>query len=175
MSRPIGRIATGAKNRNDPKIFWLQGFRLLVKWPGVTGPGTASEAMVHGADFYPTILEMAGLPLIPKQHVDGISFAPVLRGEVETARHVAFWHSPVGRPWSTGDENCSVIRVDDYKLIDWYDKGKVELYNLKLDPMERIELSESAPGKRDELYRRLVAWRKEVHAIIAKKKRKKRR
>ena len=58
-------IATGAKNQNDPKIFWLQGFRLLVKWPGVTRLGTVSEAIVHGADFYPTILEMAGLPLIP--------------------------------------------------------------------------------------------------------------
>ena len=151
---------------------------LIVKWPGVTKPGTESDAIVLGADFYPTILQMAGLPLIPKQHLDGISFVPVLRGEEATARHVAFWHSPVGRPWSTGDENASVIRVDDYKLIDWYDKGKLELYNLDMDPGERIDLSDSMPEKRDELYRKLKAWRKEVGAYMAKGKagkRKKRR
>ncbi len=148
---------------------------LIIKWPGVTKPGTVSEAIVHGADFYPTILQMVGLPLIPKQHLDGISLVPVLKGKEKTARHVAFWHSPVGRPNSTGDENCSVIREDDYKLIDWYDEGRVELYNLSMDPMERIDLSESAPQKRDELYKKLVDWRKEVHAYMAKGKHKKRR
>jgi arylsulfatase A-like enzyme len=142
---------------------------LIVKWPGVTKPGSESNAMVTGPDYYPTILEMTGQSLRPEQHLDGISFRKVLIGEQESTRHQAFWHSPVGRPDSTGDENCSVIRDGDYKLIDWYDEGRVELYHINSDFEEQHDLSKTLPEKTDELYKKLVTWRKEVNAYIRKK------
>ena len=129
---------------------------LIVKWPGVTGPGSESNAIVTGPDYYPTILEMAGQPLIPDQHSDGISFTDVLRRKSESTRQQAFWHSPVGRPGSTGDENCSVIRDGDFKLIDWYDENRVELYNIKADLGEQHDLSGSFSKKREELYQKLL-------------------
>ena len=143
---------------------------LIVKWPGVTRAGSQSQAMVSGPDFYPTILEMAGLPLKPEQHLDGISFVDVLKGKAETTRKRAFWHSPVGRPESTGDENCTVVRDGDWKLIDWYDKGKLELYNIKQDMKEQHDLAAEMPQKRDELYQLIVEWRKEVNAYMDKRK-----
>ncbi len=144
---------------------------LIVKWPGVTKPGSESNAVITGPDFYPTILEMTGQPLIPEQHLDGISFATVLARKQKTARRQAFWHSPVGRPRSTGDENCSVIRDGDYKLIDWYDEDKVELYNINDDLKEKHDLSGSLPEKRNELYHKLLDWRKQVGAYIRTRKR----
>ena len=147
---------------------------LIVKWPGVTKAGSESNAIVTGPDFYPTILEMTGQPLRPEQHLDGVSFVKVLNGEKQTCRRQAFWHSPVGRPDSTGDENCSVIRDGDYKLIDWYDENRVELYNIKTDVGEQHDLANKMPEKRDDLYRKLVAWRKEVGAYMADKRKKKR-
>ena len=146
---------------------------LIIKWQGVVKPGSVTDVMVTGPDFYPTILQAAGLPLKPEQHLDGVSFLPALKGEKQPVRKPMFWHSPVGRPASTGDENCSVIRDGNFKLIDWYDDNRVELYNIKTDLREQHDLAETMPEKRDELYRKLVAWRKEVGAYMRKKKRNK--
>ena len=67
---------------------------LLAKWPGVIQPGTTCQTPVTTTDFYPTMLEAAGLPLIPEQHVDGVSIMPLLKGGDALEREAIFWHYP---------------------------------------------------------------------------------
>lgn len=143
---------------------------MFVKWPGNT-EGGQTDAVVTGTDYYPTLLEMANLPLYPEQHLDGKSFAKVLRGEkyVDNGRAI-FWHSPVPRPTSTGDRANTAVRKGAYKLIDFYEEGRVELYNIKEDISEENDLSISNPKKTEELKKLIFDWRKEVNAFIKKPK-----
>ena len=66
---------------------------LVVHWPGKIKPNTTSEALVTGTDFYPTLLEMIGMPTLPNQHLDGVSFLPALRGKTHD-RGAIYWHFP---------------------------------------------------------------------------------
>lgn len=138
---------------------------MIVKWPGVTKAGTVSEATVTGTDFFPTILEMAKLPLKPKAHLDGESFAWALTGhKVPKKERAIFWHSPISRPHATGDENCSAIRRGAYKLIEWYDDKRIELYDLENDISERNNIAGENPELVKELSVELEDWKKEVNA-----------
>lgn len=137
----------------------------IVKWPGVTKDGSKSEAVVTGTDIYPTVLTMAGLEQRPDDHKDGLDITKAIQGKKFKRRQPLFWHSPMGRPGSTGDENCSAVRLGDYKLIEWYDKGEVELFNLKNDMGEQYDLSTEMPDKTTELLTLLHNWKKEINAV----------
>ena len=141
----------------------------FVCWPGVVQAESFSEQITINTDIFPTLLDMAGIPLQPNSHLDGISMLPFIRGQKSIERTL-FWHSPVGRPESTGDENCSAVRVGDYKLIDFYDKNKVELYNLKTDPYETNNLVSLENELSKVLYEKLNNWKTEVNAIHKKPK-----
>lgn len=136
----------------------------IVKWPGVTQAGTVSEAVVTGTDIYPTVLAMAGLEQRPQDHLDGMDVTTAIKGLKFDRHQPIFWHSPMARPGSTGDENSSAVRWGDYKLIDWYDKGEVELFNLKEDIREQQNLAEEMPEKTEELLQLVRHWRKEINA-----------
>ena len=138
----------------------------FIKWPSITKNST-TDAIITGTDFYPTLLEMAGLPLQPKQHLDGRSFYNILISEnsMITNRPI-FWHSPLPRPASTGDRTNTAVRKGDYKLIDFYEEGIIELYNIKQDIGETTNLSEILTEKRDELLKLIKNWRAEVGAFI---------
>ncbi|WP_321281757.1 sulfatase [Marinifilum fragile] len=140
---------------------------MIVKWPGVTKAGTKSDAIVTGTDFFPTILEMAGLPIQQKAHVDGESFTWALTGDkVPKKDRAIFWHSPISRPHATGDEKCSAIRKGSYKLIEWYDEGRIELYDLEKDIQEKDNIADEKPKLVKELLVELADWKKEVNAYI---------
>ncbi len=137
---------------------------LLVRWPGVAQPGRLCEQPVTSTDFYPTMLEMAGLPLLPQQHVDGVSLAPLLRGEAAPQREALYWHYPhYGN--QGGTPGCS-LRAGDFKLIEFFEDGRLELYNLREDISEAHNLAEEMPALAAELHSRLVAWREGVEARI---------
>lgn len=138
---------------------------MIVFWPGVTHPGSKTDAVVTGTDFFPTFLQMAGLPLRPEAHLDGKSFVWAVKGmqDPDPGRPV-FWHSPVARPQATGDSNSSSIRLGNYKLIEFYDEGRVELYDLSADIGESVNLSETKPRIRDEMLETLHSWLDEVKA-----------
>jgi arylsulfatase A len=133
----------------------------IVKWPGHVKPGTVCDVPVIGMDFYPTMLEMAGLPAKPKSHVDGISLVPWLKDPKKPAdRESLFWHYPhYHRTTPYG-----AIRQGDFKLIEFFENGKLELYDLKNDPAESKDLSESEPAKAKALHQAMLDWRKEVGA-----------
>jgi arylsulfatase A-like enzyme len=116
-------------------------------------------------DFFPTMLELAGLPLRPKLHADGRSLLPELTGKKGKPRAL-YWHYPHyhGSSWKPG----ASIRDGDWKLIKFYDQEKVELYNLKKDPSEKKDLAKKNSAKSKELENKLLAWQKQMKAKLPK-------
>ncbi len=146
------------------KCFLFEGgirVPLIVSWPGMVEAGSVSHVPVTSTDFYPTILELAGIPLMPEQHLDGISFVRLLHGETSLGRKDLFWHYP---HYEGGWEPSSAIRSGDWKLIDFYEEARVELYNLKNDVGEYHDLAETYPDLTHSLRQKLHAWREEVNA-----------
>lgn len=137
----------------------------IVRAPGVTKPGSVSDQPVVSMDFFPTMLELAGLPLKPNLHADGRSLLPELTGKKGKPRPL-YWHYPHyhGSNWKPG----ASIRDGDWKLIKFYDQEKVELYNLKKDPSEKKDLAKKNSAKAKELESKLIAWQKQMNAKLPK-------
>jgi len=134
----------------------------IIKWPGVAKPGSISNEPVTSTDFYPTMLEIANLPLKPKQHIDGLSLVPLLKGKSKLDREAIFWHWPHYHP--EGGTPYGAVRKRNWKLIEFFEDGHLELYNLKKDIGEKNDLAEKEPQKTAELHNLLKNWRKEVDA-----------
>ncbi|HUT32451.1 MAG TPA: sulfatase [Planctomycetota bacterium] len=135
---------------------------MIVRWPGVVEPGSVCSCPVTSTDFYPTMLEMAGLPAAPKQHVDGLSLVPLLKGGESLERKALFWHYP--HYGNQGGSPGGAVRCGDYKLIEFYEDDRVELYDLARDIGERRNLATEMPAKATELRQMLHDWRKAVDA-----------
>lgn len=119
---------------------WEGGIRapLYVRAPGIAAPGTTSSTPVTGADFYPTILDLAQLALRPEQHLDGVSLLPLLKGKPLENRPL-IWHYP--HYGNQGGEPSGIYREGDWKLIHYYEDDRVELYNLAVDPSEQTDVA----------------------------------
>lgn len=135
----------------------------LVRAPGVTKAGSVCDAPVSSTDFYATLLELAGLPPAPEQHRDSTSLVPLLRGG-EGRRPPLFWHYP--HYGNQGGAPFGAVREGDWKLIEWYEDGALELFNLREDLGERNNVAAARPDKAKELHARLGAWRQEVGAVM---------
>jgi arylsulfatase A-like enzyme len=134
---------------------------LIVSWPNMIKAGRVSREPMISTDYYPTMLEMAGLPLEPGQHVDGVSLLPVLRGGTRPERAL-FWHYP--HYSNQGGRPSGAILLGDYKLIEWFEDGRTELYNLRVDPGEKQDIGGKQAETAAELRRRLSEWRAGVGA-----------
>ena len=139
---------------------------LIIKWPGATRPGSVCDEPVISTDFYPTMLVMAGLPLRPEQHRDGVSLEPLLRGTGTLGRPALFWHYP--HYGNQGGSPGGAVRAGDWKLIEFYEDQRVELYNLRDDIGEKNNLAAKQPEKAAELRQRLHDWRQSVNANMPK-------
>jgi len=135
---------------------------MIIKWPGIVKPNSVCAVPVTSTDFYPTMLEIAGLPLKPKQHIDGVSLVPLLKGNRKLQRKAIFWHYP--HYGNQGGSPGGAVRIGDYKLIEFYEDNRVELYNLKEDVGEKKNLADKLPEKAAELRKMLHTWRKAVDA-----------
>jgi len=135
---------------------------MIIKWPGVIRPGTTSDEIVTSTDFYPTMLEMAHLPLRPQQHRDGLSLVPVLKQTGTLDRQAIYWHYP--HYHSSGHKPSGAVRAGDYKLIEFYEDNRIELYNLKNDIAEQNNLARQMPEKAEQLRQMLHNWLQSVNA-----------
>ncbi|MCK4679437.1 MAG: sulfatase [Bacteroidales bacterium] len=140
--------------------FYEGGIRvpLIIKWPGVTTAGSVSDFPVISNDYYPTMLEMADLPLKPEQHLDGLSLLPLIKNESELNREALYWHYP------HYTSLCGVVRYHDWKLIEFLGDGRLELYDLKNDIEEKNDLAEVNPEMAEKLQQMLAGWRESVNA-----------
>ncbi len=136
---------------------------VIFRWPGVTSPGTRCTVPAVSTDFYPTLLNIAGLPLLPDQHEDGVSLVPLLRNPfAKFTRGPIFFHYP--HYANQGGFPSSAVRDGEYKLIQDLEDGAYELYHLPTDQKEHNNLEQLETEKTDELSRTLDQWRKEVEA-----------
>lgn len=143
---------------------------LIVRMPGMENAGSLCDSLVISTDYYPTILEMTGSELHPEQHKDGISLWPILKGETGTGREAVYWHYP---HWSNqGGRPSGAIRMGNYKLIQFYDTGELELYDLAVDLSEENNLSVQEPEIAQRLLQNLDNWRKNVDADMPAKNKK---
>lgn len=134
----------------------------LMRWPGVIPAGSSCDTPVTSTDFYPTVLEAAGLPPIPEQHCDGVSLLPMIRGESPCEREAIFWHYP--HYSNQGGLPGAAIMAGDWKLIECFESGKARLYHLASDPSETTDLSSREPERCAQLRARLRAWQEEIEA-----------
>jgi arylsulfatase A-like enzyme len=136
----------------------------IIRAPGLTKPGSICDTPVITTDFYPTFLELAGLPPFPEQHRDGVSLRRLLKGSQPQRGAPLFWHYP--HYGNQGGTPCGVIRDGDWKLIEWFEDGSLELFNIRTDVGEAKNLAAENPKKTKELHGKLVVWRKEVNALM---------
>ena len=135
----------------------------IAKWPGVIAAGSKTDVPVTSTDFYPTFLEAAGLPLMPEQHCDGTSIMPVFTGAA-LDREAIYWHYP--HYGNQGGTPGASIRSGDWKLIEFYEDNRLELYNLREDISEDHNLAEQESGRAQQMHQQLDQWRKQVEAKI---------
>jgi len=138
---------------------------LIVRWPGVVQPGGTCHAPVVSTDFYPTLLEAAGLKRDAAQPADGESLLPLLKQSGGLKRRAIYFHYP-NYAWHGANRLGSAVREGDWKLIENFDDGSVELYNLARDLSEKNDLAEQMPDRANDLKRKLRAWRQETGARI---------
>ena len=137
---------------------------LIIRWPGNHEQGVKCNVPVSSPDFYPTILEIIGLPLMPEQHCDGVSLLPLIKGKNELTRDAIFWHYP--HYGNQGGTPGSSIRQGDYKLIEFFEEGHIELYNLRNDIGEVHNLANKMPEIAATMQKTLQDWRESVEAKI---------
>jgi arylsulfatase A-like enzyme len=140
---------------------------LIVRWPGVTPPGSSCDAPTIHVDFFPTLLELARAQR-PAHVLDGESLVPLWRDPAASLKRDAiFQHFPGylgagGNTWRTTP--VSLIHSGDWKLMEFLEDGRWELYNLRDDIGESRNLAATQPNKARQLHERLAAWRTEIRA-----------
>jgi arylsulfatase A-like enzyme len=167
--------------RSGKGSYYEGGIRepMFVYWKNKIQPGTKSDIPITNIDFYPTILEVAGITKPTGKILDGKSILPVLTENGVLEQRPLFWHFPiylqayVKNDTTTQDplfrtRPGSAIRLGDWKLIQYFENNDIELYNLKEDISERNNLAVSNPQKTEELLGILEEWRKGTNAPIPK-------
>jgi arylsulfatase A-like enzyme len=134
---------------------------LIVRWPGVVKPGIVSETPVSSVDFFPTCCAAAGIKPDGKHKLDGVNLLPLLTQTGNLDRKALFWHYPHYNDRTTPH---GIIRQGDFKLIEYFEDSRVELYNLKADIGEKTNLASTMTEKARELRQLLADWRKQVTA-----------
>jgi len=178
--------------RGGKGMYYEGGIRvpMFAYWPGKVPAGSSCDEPVIGTDFYPTLLQMAGIQPPQNHKLDGTSILPLLEGKKTLQRESLFWHFPCylqAYKGMTGESRdpefrtrpVSVIRKGEWKLLQFHEEwvldggndkfdlnNAVELYNLKDDIGEQKNLAQINSGKRDELLRELLDWQKNVKAPV---------
>ena len=169
-----GTVTSNAPLRGSKGMLYEGGIRvpLVLRWPGRIEEGARCSVPVHGVDFYPTFLELAGASPPANQPLDGRSLVPLFDGAGKLDREALFWHFPayleayrgMEGPWRTTP--AGAVRRGDLKLIELFEDGRLELYDLAADPGEAHDLSGSRPEDACELHDLLRAWRRDVGAPV---------
>ena len=153
----------------------------FIKWPGVVQAGTQNSTPIIGVDLYPTFLEMTGATAAEGQVQDGLSLVSLFKGGTLEPRSL-FWHFPAYLQSYGGktaleqrdalfrSRPVGAIRHGDWKLLEFFESGDLELYNLKDDIGETTNLATERPEKLKELHNRMKAWRKDLNAPVPTEK-----
>jgi arylsulfatase A len=156
---PFGGVGDARPLRGDKGHLYEGGIRvpLIVRWPGRIKAGCTNSTPVISTDFYPTLLAAAGLG--PKAGIatDGEDLLPLFIAGKSLKRRAIFWHYP-NFAFHRDNRLGSAIREGDYKLLEFFDDDSVELYNLREDIGETVNLAEVRPGIAMRLKAQLHTW-----------------
>ena len=160
-------VTSNAPLRSGKGFPYEGGIRepVIVRWPGVTEPGTLCDTPITSVDYFPTLCAAAGVRLPADRAIDGVNIKPLLTQSGTLGRDALFWHFPHYRG-ALGP--YSIIRQGDWKLIKRYDENAFELYNLAEDESETRDLAGRMPQKVQELDVRLKTWLAGTHAKMPK-------
>ena len=170
-----GGVTSNAPLRGSKGMLYEGGIRepMIVKWPGVTKSGSICLENVIGIDLYPTLLEATGSPSPKGYELDGVSIASLLRNaESKLPRKAIHWHFPAYLQGYTARHGhfrttpAAATRMGDWKLIEFFEDGVLELYNTAEDLAETKNLAKKNPKKTKELHDAMLAWRKAVKAPV---------
>lgn len=169
-------ITDNAPLRAGKGTLYEGGMRVpfIVHWPGVTVPGGTSTVPTIHVDVLPTLLEIAGAER-PRQRLDGMSLVPLLRDPSATLDREAIYHHFPGYlgagagSWRTTP--VSVVQSGRWKLLEFLEHGRLELYDLDADPGETRNLAASEPDRAARLHEQLATWRREIGAAMPQRRR----
>ncbi len=164
LSTSEGSPTSNAPLRTGKGWVYEGGVRvpLIVRWPGVVKPGSTSNVPVISTDYFPTILAAIGAPSHPEWHMDGMSLLPLLKQSGELTARPLYWHYP--HYGNQGGCPAGAVRDGNWKLIEFFEDGDLELYNLADDPIEAVDLADKEPERVQQLHAQLKEWRKQVDA-----------
>ena len=177
-----GGVTTNRPLRGAKGMLYEGGIRvpMIVDWPGKTTAGTRSDLPVIGVDLMPTILEMANAKIVGNSTEaprDGISLVSLLDGSSEEiVERPLYWHFPsylqgfgvAGSADPFRTRPAGAVRLGDWKLIEFFETGRVELYNLVDDISETNNVALSNPDRTALLLQKLRSWRDVVNAPVPK-------
>lgn len=135
---------------------------MIVRWPAGGLRGAVCDQVVTSVDFYPTILELASLPADDSPDIDGVSMVPHLKGTHPGLHEAIYWHYP--HYGNQGGTPGAAILVEPWKLIEYFEEDRIELYRIDLDPGETKDLKARHPEKAQALHSQLDTWQEAVGA-----------
>lgn len=164
--------------RGNKGMFYEGGVRepFIAKWPGHIEAGTTCDVPIIGTDLYPTFLEMAGADKPNNYDLDGESIIPLLTQSGSLQREAIFWHSPIYLATAYGINErfrttpSSAMRMGPWKMIEFFETGNIELYNLDDDIGEENDLAEFLPDTVKMLYQIMGDWRDKINAPVPTQK-----
>lgn len=150
---------------------------LIVSWPTQFSAGQTIDVPVSGIDFYPTLMETAGIKKEPEHTLDGESLLSLISEGKKLERKELYWHFPIylqaydpqkdqSRDPLFRTRPGSAMRQGKWKMHEYFEDGELELYNLELDPGESHNLVDEKPRKAKQLHRLLKQWRDKTNAPV---------
>jgi arylsulfatase A-like enzyme len=167
LSTAEGRPTSNVPLRAGKGWLYEGGIRVptIVRWPDVIAPGSNCSTPIISNDYFPTIVEAVQEKVESPQDIDGTSIVPLLRGETIDERPL-FWHYP--HYGNQGGMPGGAVRDGRWKLIEWYESGDIELYDLEVDPSETKNLATERADVAEKLLTSLNEWRRDVGGKMPK-------
>lgn len=149
----------------------------ICKWPGHVEAGSTCDVTIAGTDLYPTFLEISGAQVPQGYVLDGESIIPLLTQSGSLNREAIYFHSPIYLRKAYSQINyrfretpSSAMIKGPWKMIEFFETGDIELYNIRDDISESKELAEFLPDTVAMLYDMLESWRKSTNAPMTPEK-----
>ena len=137
---------------------------VVARWPAAIKPDSTCDAPTSSIDWLPTIAEVCGLDV--SHAIDGVSLVPLLKQTGALESRPLYWHYPHYSP--QGGKPGGAVREGDFKLIEFYEQGRRELFNVVKDTSENTNLIDQEPERAERLALKLSSWLKEVDAQPAR-------
>lgn len=167
-----GGVADNRPLRDAKGDLYEGGIRvpLIVRWPGVVKAESVQDTPVVSMDFFPTLLDAAGvkLPTTESDELDGTNLMPILRGTAPLESRALYFHYP-NYAWHRSNRLGGAIREGRWKMIERFDTGQLELFDLEADISEKTDIASSKPELARKLAGELRAWRQKVNARMPRK------